>query len=317
MKTINKLFFSILAIVAFSCDDILEEDITDDVVQIVSPANNAEIESNVVNFRWNNIDGADKYRIQVYGSNQSMMLDTLVNPSSFTYPIRGGSYQWRIRAENSAYQSAYSLSSNFTIIETDDLSNQQMILNGPQNGYYFNNTNITCSWETLRAAEKYELELRNNSNGTVFTKTDLTTNSFTIPASELTQDAIYTWKVRAVNSTTNTLYATRNFSIDKVNPNQPQNVLPANNFTQNANQMIDFTWNMPADSGPVQSPIASYTIEFSRAAAFTTISQTSTISNPNFQQTFTELGDYFWRIKATDEAKNNSIYSGVFKFTIN
>lgn len=306
-----------LAIIAFSCDDILEEDITDDMVQIISPMNNSEIESNVVNFRWNNIDGADKYRIQVYGDNQSMVVDTLVNPSSFTYPMRGGTFQWRIRAENSAYESEYSFPVNFTVIETDDLDNQQVILNSPQIGHYFNNTNITCSWQTIRAAENYDLELTNSVNGTVYTKTDITTNSFTLPATELAQDAKYTWKVKARNSSSNTLYASRDFSIDRTNPNQPQNVSPVNNFTQSPNQMIDFTWNITADSGTIQSPIASYTVEFSRVANFTTVSQASTSINPNFQQIFTESGDYFWRVKAKDEATNVSTYSSIFKFTIN
>lgn len=316
MKTINKFFFYTLAVFAFSCDDILEEDITDDMVQIISPINNAEIESNVVNFRWNNIDGADKYRIQVYASNQSMILDTLVNPSGFTYPMRGGDFQWRIRAENSAYKSSYSFPANFTIIETDDLSNQQMILSSPREGFYFNNTNVTLSWQVLRAAEKYELDLTNLTTGAVFPKSNLTTNSVIFSATELTQDAKYTWKVKAVNDSSETLYATRSFFIDRVNPNQPQNSLPANNSRQSANLQLDFTWNMPADNGAVQSPI-SYIIEFSNTADFNAITQTSNTLNPNFQQIFTVFGDYFWRIRAIDEAGNISTNSSVFKFTIN
>lgn len=286
------------------------------MVQIISPINNAEIESNVVNFRWNNIDGADKYRIQVYASNQSMILDTLVNPSGFTYPMRGGDFQWRIRAENSAYQSSYTFPANFTIIETDDLGNQQMILSSPREGFYFNTTNVTLSWQALRAADKYQLDLTNMATGAIFPKPDITGNSVTFSATELTQDAKYTWKVKAENESSETLYATRSFSIDRVNPNQPQNSLPANNSRQSANLQLDFTWNMPPDNGVVQSPI-SYIIEFSNTADFGAVTQTSNSLNPNFQQIFTQLGDYFWRVRATDEAGNIGANSSVFKFTIN
>ena len=316
MRTINRFFFPFLAVMAFSCDDILEEDITDDMVQIASPMNNSIIESNVVNFRWNTIGGADKYRIQVYGNNQSMVVDTLVNPSSFAYPMRGGEYSWRIRGENSAYQSSYSFPSNFKVIESDDLGNQQMILVRPLSASYLNTADIVCIWETLNVAESYEFELINQSTGTTYSKLDIASNSFTLPVTELALDAKYTWKVRARNASSVTLYSSRDFWIDRVRPNQPQNILPANNLRASANSQIDFSWTMPPDSGEVQSPIRSYTIEIARDSNFSS-SQISNTANPSFQQIFTETGDYFWRIKATDAANNTSTYSGAYKFTLN
>lgn len=317
MRTINKLFLIVLALASFSCEDILEEDITDDMVQIVSPSENAVIESNVVNFRWNSIKGAASYRIQLYGSGQSMVFDTLVNTvSSFTHPVRGGSYQWRIRAENSAYQSSYTFPSNFTVVETDDLDGQQVILSAPGNGIFFGNTAITCSWQVLTAADKYEFELTNTTNGNVFTNAELTRGSLILPANELESDARYTWKVKASNSFSHTPFSVREFSIDRVSPNQPQNLLPANSSRQSANLQLDFTWNMPPDSGNVQSPIR-YTIEFSRDASFLPVIQSSTTLNANFQQIFSQPGDYYWRVKAQDEANNTGSYSTSFKFTVN
>ena len=316
MKILNRFFFGLIAFSFISCDDILEEDITNDMVQVTTPLSNAVIESNVVNFRWNALDGADKYRIQVYGNNQAMVLDTLVNPSSFTYPMRSGNFQWRIRGENSAYQSSYSFPIPFTVIETDNLDNQEVILSLPRSGRYFNSVPVTCSWQALKAAKKYELILTNDSNGDVITKSDLTATQVVFSATELSQDAKYTWKVRAINDSTSTLFFTRDFYLDRVLPNQPQGISPANNARYNANLQIDFNWSMATDNGAVRSPI-SYEIEFSRESNFSNIFQTSNVNILSFQQVFNETGDYFWRVRAKDEASNVGTYSSIYKFTIN
>lgn len=317
MKTINKFFFCTLALIMFSCDDIFEEDITDDMVQIISPVNNAEIESNVVNFHWNGLDGADKYRIQIYSSNQSMILDSLVRRESFTYALSGGDYQWRIRGENSAYESNYTFPTNFKMIESSDLATQQVILSTPESGIYTNRTNITCTWQRLSAADSYEVELINVTGGqNVVQRTTVTTTSVTFNNTVLTEDAEYQWKIKAVNETSETLFYSRNFNIDTVVPNQPQNALPATNTTQLINQPITFTWNTVADSGIIQSPIF-YTIQFANQNTFTPVLLSSNSNTTSFPQTLTASGDYYWRIKATDAAGNVSAYSSPFKFTIN
>lgn len=318
MKTINKFFFCALAIMMFSCDDIFEEDITDDMVQTISPVNNSEIESNVANFRWNKLDGADKYRIQIYGSNQAMVLDSVVRRESFTYALSGGDYQWRIRGENSAYESNYTFPSNFKMIESSDLRNQQVILLSPSNGVYTNRTRVTCTWQRLNAADSYIVELINVTDGqnVVQRLTDITATSVTFANTVLTQDAQYQWRVQAVNATSETQFFSSNFNIDTVVPNQSQNLLPANNTTQVINQPITFTWNATTDSGVIQSPI-SYTVQFANQNNFTPVILSLNSNTTSLSQTFTASGDYYWRILATDSAGNVSVYSSPFKFTIN
>ena len=122
----------------------------------------------------------------------------------------------------------------------------------------------------------------------------------------------------AKNSITNTEtpFATRNFYVDRTNPNQPQNDLPANNsLTLTANQAITFSWIAIADIGVVQSPI-SYTIEFSNTSTFSTIIRTASSVTTSSPQTFTTTGDYYWRVKATDTAGNSSVFNTPFMFKI-
>jgi hypothetical protein len=319
MKTINKILLLAFVLLAFSCEDILEKDISNDTVQILSPLANAQIVSNVVNFQWNKLKGANKYRVQVYSANQSIIKDSLVSNTNLTLPLLQGQYQWRVRGENFAYQSAYSFPVSFSVVQSLDLSTQQVLLSSPVNNLFSKATTLTCSWQAISVANTYELELINVTAGQsiVLQQSNITTTSLLFSAANLSQDAQYQWKVKAVNASSQTPFASRTFSIDRVNPNQSTNSLPANNATQLVNQQVNFSWTVPTDTGIIQSPIASYAIEFSNTNTFTIITQTLNSTTSAVTNTFTSAGDYYWRVKATDGAGNVGATSQPFKITIN
>jgi len=318
MKAINKIFLLAVAISAFSCDDIIEEDIANDLIQVVSPLEGAEIESNVVNFQWNALDGADEYRVQVYGSGQNIVVDSIVSSTRFICPLNEGHYQWRVRGENSAYQSSYSFPMGFTLIATDNLENQQVLLSNPGNGTYSNLSTMICTWQQIQAADTYDLELKNvNSGSVVHQETGITNTSFTLNNAMLDSDGEYQWKVRGVNETSATLFASRNFYIDRVIPTVSLNSTPVNNSVQLPNIQLSFTWTVPADSGTVASPVT-YTIEIASDAAFSNIISThANIATAAYQEIFTATGDYYWHVKTKDKAGNESAYGTATKFTIN
>ena len=319
MKTISKIILLAFTLMTFSCEDVLEDDITNEIIQTISPIEGEVVSSNVVNFQWNIQKGADKYRVQVYNANQAIVLDSLVeNKSNLTYPLLAGAYKWRVRGENFGYQSTYSFPVSFSVVQSTNLTSQQVVLSSPVNSLYTNNTSLTCTWQDLIPADYYELELINVTAGQtiVYQQSNITNTSVTLNSASLVQNAEYQWKIKAVNTTSQTPFSSRNFFIDRVNANQSQNSLPANNTTQIVNQAITFSWTSPADTGIIQSQI-SYLIEFSNTSTFATITQTSNSATATFQQTFTAAGDYYWRVKATDAAGNSSTYSIPFKFTIN
>ena len=318
MKTINKILILLMAITTVACEDVLQKNITDDTLQIVYPLSNASINSNAVNFQWNNLTGASNYRVQVMAANASIVVDSLVTKNNLNIPLSEGTYQWRVRAENNAYTSTYTNNISFSIYQTSDLTNQQVILSSPTDAFYTNNANLILSWQNLSAATSYSFELTNVTNGEsiVNQQANLTNNSLTLSSTILSQDAQYRWKIKGVNTTTQTPFAARTFYLDKVNPNQPTNLLPADSTTQTINQQISFSWSITPDSGTIQSPI-SYVIEFANDINFTTIIQTSSINTTSFQQSFATTGDYYWRISAKDQAGNTSTTSTPFKFTIN
>lgn len=87
MRVSTKFFLGSFFLFSFACEDILEEDISGDMVQISYPFNNAVIESNIVSFQWGALGGADSYRIQIYRDNAAMALDSLVSSTNFSYPL--------------------------------------------------------------------------------------------------------------------------------------------------------------------------------------------------------------------------------------
>lgn len=316
----NKFYLPIITLflmILQSCDDVLEKDISNDIVQTIAPTNNQVITSNVVAFSWNNLEGADKYRVQVFSGN-TIFRDSVVTQLSLSLPINPGNYSWRVRGENFAYNSSYSLSSPFSVQLSSDLSSQQIILTSPNDAYYTNNSNVTMTWDALSSASTYSFELVNVTNGNtvINQQNNLSNTTVTLGSTVINQNAEYRWKVKGVNSTSQTPFSSRKFYIDTVNPNQPSNSLPANNSTQTSGQSVNFSWTIPSDSGIVQSPIY-YTIEFSNSSSFSTITQSTDVTVNNFQQTFNTAGDYYWRVTAKDQAGNVGLSSTIFKLTIN
>lgn len=99
-----------------ACDDVFEEDITEDQVEVSNPLEGAMIMADSLQFRWGNVQGADSYRIQVMDDRQIIVLDSTVLQPSYIYPISAGAYEWRVRAENFAYVTNFTPFLGFTVV---------------------------------------------------------------------------------------------------------------------------------------------------------------------------------------------------------
>ena len=316
MRKINKLlktmlFTGLLSVTLISCEDIIEEDITDDNITVQSPLDGSVIASNSVMFQWNSLGGAEDYRIQIIDDSNVIILDSLIMSTSFNYPMNPGDYSWRVRGENFAYQTAYSFSNYFNVVSSDDLSSQSIFLITPTNNIYVNySTGILTTWTGITTADSYTFELEQDVSGsitTLYQEIGLTSTSHTIDSNFLTTDAVYTWKVKALNviTSTETLFSSRTISLDTQVPNIPTLSLPIDNATMTG--LINFTWNTGLDTGLVQSPVTS-TLEIASDVAFTTIVQAYQIGGNSQSHDFAVVGDYYWRVKNIDQATNESFF---------
>ncbi|WP_456442538.1 fibronectin type III domain-containing protein [Psychroserpens sp.] len=118
----NKIISLILVLTSiFSCDDITEiEDISNEYVVILAPTDNSILAQNDITFSWNALEEVDNYHIQIatpdFENATQIVVDSLVIGTNLSNVLSVGDYQWRVRAENSGYQSQYT-TQNFSIEE--------------------------------------------------------------------------------------------------------------------------------------------------------------------------------------------------------
>ncbi len=321
MKSFKTLIlFLMLGLTLMSCEDILEEDISDKEVFPISPSINEEIRGNTVNFRWEPIHGADYYRLQILkgSTNSRYVLDSLVEYSYYPINLDVGEYTWRLRAENGAYVTEFTNSMNFSVIFSEDLTDQKVVLTTPSDAIFTNSTDIYFTWRELQAAETYNFLLQRTEGDNLIT-VDLQ-NSLEEPyykplSGIYSQDGRYVWSVLASNSISNTEYSSFNINLDREIPDRASLMTPENNKIFNV-KSVSFQWNLPVDSGVVKSNLSSV-LELAKDVDFIEIFQTIKTDAVTKNVTFSESGTYYWRVKITDAAGNIGTYSNQRSLIIN
>lgn len=115
----KSIIYLLLIFLSQSCEDIIEvPDISQKAVVVLAPTEDVVINETNINFSWNTVEDADNYKLQIATPNFEaaiqMVLDTTITNTNVTKTLDVGSYQWRVRAENSDYQTNYTTQS-FTV----------------------------------------------------------------------------------------------------------------------------------------------------------------------------------------------------------
>ncbi|MCF6318177.1 MAG: hypothetical protein L3J83_02695 [Proteobacteria bacterium] len=115
------LFILSVLVINTACSDIIEvEDISNKTVTLLAPTNEAVLNIIDLTFTWQTVEDAESYRIQIarptFEEAVQIVKDTTVVSTSFSTSLEANSYEWRVRAENSAYETAFTTQS-FTIEE--------------------------------------------------------------------------------------------------------------------------------------------------------------------------------------------------------
>lgn len=114
------MFLGIL-ICFMSCTDIIEvEDISGEKVMLLAPTNEAVLNITDLTFTWQEVEEAESYRIQIaipsFAEALQIVKDSTLITTNFTTILVANSYEWRVRAENSAYETTYT-TQTFTVEE--------------------------------------------------------------------------------------------------------------------------------------------------------------------------------------------------------
>ena len=120
MKKYIYSLFIVFSIVG--CSDIIEvPDISNNAVTLVAPLNNATLNITTLTLSWDTVEDAENYKVQIARPDFENILqletDSTLTGNSISVDLEAGNtYQWRVRAQNSEYETSYSTYS-FTLEE--------------------------------------------------------------------------------------------------------------------------------------------------------------------------------------------------------
>jgi hypothetical protein len=318
MMQIKKLIAAVFVImIGFSAcqKDLIVKDITDKNVTALSPPDGYNTPNNSITFWWEEVDGAEKYNVQIvspsFSNIQQLITDTSVTTDKFTKVLTPGTYQWRVRATNNGGETPWT-TRTLTIDTSSNLSYAAVILLSPADSFYTNASSVTLSWASVNNATTYEL----STSGVSSTSANYSTTSAVL---SFANEGMVTWSVRAENSFSFSPPSSRKIFIDRTAP-----------LTINLNSSYPPTTPaVPADTLFKWTPLSdSYkdVIEISddgfvssllkRDTVMTTVSGSRTypITSTNFTPT-TGI-TYSWRIKSIDKAGNVGSYCTAKTFSV-
>lgn len=310
MKFLLCIYAFLLAWVSTSCDEIImEDDISDERIALVAPADGSQLTSTSITFSWEEVEGASSYRLQVarpnFESPEQIVLDTLVTSLHFSTQMNIGSYQWRVKAANSEFATAFAVR-GLSILSNDQFQNNVVVLQSPAHNFITAINTHALSWQPVIGATSYELQIFDDS-GTLTASQVLTATSFMYTFGE----GSYQWRVRASNGTQHTLFGTRSLFVDTVAPITPTLIAPANN-TNLPQGDVAFQWSRSVVPGTVETDSI---YVYSNAAMTSLVFKDVTENSPYTRNL--GAGTYYWRMQTFDAVGNHSAPTAVRSFTAN
>ena len=308
----KKLFYLLFIVtLLFSCDEIImEDDISDKSVTLLAPANDAEFFSTGITFNWNPLEYVSEYRIQIalpdFENPLQIVIDQIIDTTSFSTQLNTGQYEWRVQAVNSGYSGLFATRA-FTIISNEDFQNNSVALTSPANNLITNTASQYLSWESIIGAEQYQLLITDANGSTIIVDEQFpeTGYSYSFP------DGNFQWKVRASNGTVNTLYTSRSLLVDTTVPTTPVLDSPANESASSENTVV-FQWSRVPIAGSTEKD----SIYIYKNNTLTLLEYKNEQTSP-YNMTNLANGTYYWYVKSFDEAGNISQQSSVYSFSLN
>lgn len=317
MKWFSSLIICFLLI---SCDDFIEQDISDETVEIYVPYNGDTVLQGNIYFKWKELEGATKYHLQIVANNfnqiESFVVDSTVETTDYTVQLDEGQYEWRIKALNNGYETAYTSPYQLYVDSSSDLSNFSVNISYPADGIYTNATSMQVYWDQVSVADQYNVALKTGSDWTTGTvvESDVTTNTNYFFSTSLSEQPYYIGVNAENNYPSSTAYETRTIYVDQTSPGQPSLTAPTYESFFSTGAQVSFEWNRANDLGVVQS--TQYDSLYIYSDSLQTLFLREELNATNYQATFPNTGDYFWRVKTFDEAGNSGIYSSTRKIVV-
>lgn len=111
----KKLLIFCSIILLWNCEAIFVEDVSNETIVLLAPADNTEVINGTIKFNWQQVSDSVKYNIQIatpsFDAATQIVLDSISTSTIISKDLEVGDYQWRVKASNSGYSTNYSTSS--------------------------------------------------------------------------------------------------------------------------------------------------------------------------------------------------------------
>ena len=315
MEIVSRILIVCIFIISFgACDNVVEPNIENKTVVLLSPPDNHFSSDFSPTFYWEELEGATAYQLQIVSPNFSnittLVLDSTVTNNSFTVELTPGTYSWRVRAVNGSSETNYK-TRTLTVDSTPDLSNQQIVISTPTNAFATSSSSVIFTWLELSNADDYRFEMRTPDFDGQLVLNPVILEETSLEVTDL-QEGEYEWGVRGQNTFTNTAFTKRTLTVDQTNPGNPILQLPVANDSIEKSE-LNFSWSRPSDSGSA--------IQDSFIVASDSLNQTIVISEVAISSNLTvdslslfSGNNYWWKVKSVDAAQNSSSYTSLRRF---
>lgn len=211
-----------LVVMLSACDDIIElEDLSARELTVLAPKEGSTPNTNTVNFNWEEVEDATSYQVQIaqptFENASQIVLDSVVSldtlgyvPTNLNHKLLNGAYQWRIRAKNSGFNTAY-FTFNFEVNgdeNADIIAPNTPVLILPTSGTSQDETAVTFTWsrvDVAGTAERDSIFIYEDENlETIFEKGLGANKSY---SATLAAGSTYYWRVRAFDTANESEYS--------------------------------------------------------------------------------------------------------------
>lgn len=216
------LLIVLLSMVIISCAVIVEEDVSNEVVETVFPTDSAIVYEGDIEFKWLPMFGASGYELLIvspdFANASNLAVDTVLeDATSFQASLTPNTYEWMITGINSGYSSDPVIGS-FEVVDSSFFVNVSDVIPklrvpAPEQEIT-DDSEVLFNWEKIELVTTYNLLVVSNTLESpidVITDTTLTD----VNNIKLTLDnGRYEWSLSGQNPFSQTLVAQRSFTVD-------------------------------------------------------------------------------------------------------
>jgi len=212
----------------------------------------------------------------------------------------GTTYYWQVRARDKAGN--WSIWSAIRSIRTQAALPGIPVVTAPAIGLVTNNTTPTIAWNAVTGAVSYDIQIDNLATFASPEVTGTTAMTSFTPSSAITPDALYYYRVRAVNATggAGAWSAARSFTLDTTAPAAPNLSSPLNSAISVGNPT--FLWGGVIGANKYEIQLA-LTSDFASPISLTP-GMPLTVTSYKPTSLLNTLKTYYWHVRAGDVAGN-------------